>query len=60
MLEALRRGSSTKAQREEERRAAGGAAQPALSMPTAELFGAWAVAKAVCARLHDGAEAVIA
>eukprot|EP00965_Chrysotila_dentata_P172923 5706871-Pleurochrysis_carterae.AAC.1 len=29
-------------------------------MPTAELFGAWAVAEAVRARVHDTAAAVIA
>eukprot|EP00965_Chrysotila_dentata_P235926 6201033-Pleurochrysis_carterae.AAC.1 len=46
--EALRRGAATPTERKRERQeAARGATLPVLSMPAAELFGAWAVAEAV-------------
>eukprot|EP00965_Chrysotila_dentata_P158888 5248239-Pleurochrysis_carterae.AAC.1 len=47
MLAALRRGATTAAERAAERNGAGPEGLPLLSMPAAELFGAWAVAEAV-------------
>eukprot|EP00965_Chrysotila_dentata_P109531 3620206-Pleurochrysis_carterae.AAC.2 len=44
---ALRRGAATAAERRRERLGAGQESLPVLSMPAAELFGAWAVAAAV-------------
>eukprot|EP00965_Chrysotila_dentata_P009374 305077-Pleurochrysis_carterae.AAC.1 len=58
--EALRRGAATAAERETERRSSNSAHQATLSMPTAELFGAWAVAAAVSDATAEPPTAVIA
>eukprot|EP00965_Chrysotila_dentata_P080641 2660994-Pleurochrysis_carterae.AAC.1 len=44
--DALRRGAATARERAREGREAGPNPRPVLLMPTAELFGAWAVAEA--------------